>query len=131
MLSKFTHKIKIDKNNYAVLNSLLFEPILMNKSEVEKLLKGDLSLFTKKDTKSLFEKGILVNDTLKDKEIQETLIETVNNKFKKDIGLIYMIPVEGCNLACKYCFIGKINNKKDQAMTKEIADITIKKFTDC
>ncbi|HSQ97487.1 MAG TPA: radical SAM protein [Rickettsiales bacterium] len=130
MLSKFMHKIKIDKNNYAILNSLLFEPILMNKNEVEKLLKGDLSLFTEKDVQVLFEKGILIDNILKDEEIKETLIETVNNKFKKDIGLIYMIPVEGCNLACKYCFIGKINNKKDQAMTKEIADITIKKFTD-
>ncbi len=130
MLSQFAHKIRLNKDNYAVINSLLFEPILMNKIEVDNLWKGEFSYFSKEDIKILNKKGIIVNDKNVDKEVKENIKKTINNILKKGVDLIYIIPIDACNLACKYCFIGNIKNKKDQIISKETIENTIKKFLD-
>ena len=46
MLSKFTHKIKIAHDRYAVFNNIIFKPVTLNTDEVNRLYAGDLACFS-------------------------------------------------------------------------------------
>ena len=42
---------------------------------------------------------------------------------------MYIIPVSGCNLGCKYCFIGKINNHTMICMSEQTLLNALQKFS--
>lgn len=41
---------------------------------------------------------------------------------------MYIIPNNNCNLMCKYCFIGKLNNKNPQRMSIDTMKNAVDKF---
>ena len=127
MISKFCHFIKISKDKYAVLNNLLFEPIIVSNLEKDAIKTESLNNFTPEEISLLYEKGILVKDEDTDEKALYTLKNYVNNAVDGGISLIYLIPSNFCNLACKYCFIGKLNKEK-QVMTTKIINQISKKY---
>lgn len=128
MLSKFTHKIKIAHDRYAVFNNIIFKPVTLNTDEVNRLYAGDLDCFSAEEIDYLYQAGILVDNEQQDENAKQILIDSVNEQIGEKVNLLYIIPTNTCNLACKYCFIGKLNHQCPQVMTKETIDNTLSKF---
>ena len=101
LLSKYCDCLKIKKDVYAIYNRFLFNPIFINEKEKEKILKEDFDAMDKKEINHLKERGI---------------------------SLIYIIGNNNCNMACKYCFIGELNNRKPIFMSEDILSIALDKF---
>jgi uncharacterized protein len=130
MISKYTNKIRIKKDVYAVFNSLLMDPVFMNKQEYDDLFKGDLRKLKANNIKALHEMGILINNQNQDKLALDAIKENINLKTKEIINLMYIIPDNTCNLRCKYCFIGKLSDNKVEYMSKDTLRIALEKFSD-
>ena len=113
MISKYAKKIKLKSDLYAVFNSYVIEPIFLNKENSQKLLNGDLSSFTEDDITYLKEIGIIITDETIDKLIVQTVLDAYKNNLENKITIMYIIPTNVCNLQCKYCFIGKLNEKRE------------------
>lgn len=128
MLSKHAHKIYLKKNTYAIFNNLVFEPIIVSKQDVINIWNNNLNNYSNKEIKTLYESGILIHDKNQDTIAKNELVNTYNN-LKDEINLLYIIPDGGCNLACKYCFIGEIKNKESLRMSTQTADYIVEKFT--
>lgn len=125
MLSKFCFFYKTSKEYYIVYNSLLFEPVIINTSEYLNLKKDNLESFSDEEIALLKQKGILIKEESIDEQAVLKLKQHVNSAIQEGISLIYIIPTNICNLACKYCFIGQLNNAKI-----EISEYTIDKIID-
>lgn len=121
MLSKFSHFIRLKNDQYSVFNSLLFEPLVITKEEKDNLKENKLDKFTKEELELLSKKGIIVKNKDKDKKVLNTLRDYVTKATYGGISLLYIIPSNICNLACKYCFIGKLNHKLE-IMSNETID---------
>lgn len=128
MLSKYTKKIEIKDGTFAVFNSLLCEPVYMNTHEVQQLFNEILDVFSPEEQASLYDRGILVRDEERDKKAYETLY----NAFKETlniVSLMYLMPTSSCNLACKYCFVGKLDSPEHRKiMSWDTAKVAIDKF---
>lgn len=127
-LSQFAHKIFLKKDTYAIFNSLLFKPILLSKNEVNNLFSNRLESFSSEEIASLKENGILINSEQQDFDAEKLLVQTINNQVGS-FSLMYIIPVSGCNLGCKYCFIGKINNHTMICMSEQTLLNALQKFS--
>ena len=131
ILSNFVKKIFLKKDKYAVFNNLLLKPILMNKKEVDILFRNKNNLnkiFTNNELKLLIDSGIAIGNTNIDKEAKNLLKDNSKMLFNNNISLLYIIPVGCCNLKCKYCFIGQINNNKTEVMDYNTINNAINKF---
>lgn len=128
MLSKFCHFIRLDRKHVGCFNSILFKPIILSNKEYSALKKDDYTKFNDSDLKELENRGIIINNIDKDIEAEKLLKQYVNNCVKSGISLIYMIPSNICNLGCKYCFIGKLDDKYKQEMSFETIDNIVKKY---
>ena len=127
-LSKFAHKIYLKKDTHAVFNSLLFKPILLSKEEVTHLFKNQLEFFSQQEITSLKETGLLVNSPEQDNDAERLLVQTINNQTGA-LSLMYIIPISGCNLGCKYCFIGKIDSHAMTHMSESTLLTALQKFS--
>lgn len=127
-LSKFAHKVHLKRDTYAIFNSLLFKPVLLSKNETNNLFSNQLKSFSKKEIILLKENGILINSEKQDDDVEQLLIKTINNQVGS-FSLMYIIPASGCNLGCKYCFIGKINNRAMIYMSEKTLLNALQKFS--
>ena len=127
MLSKFAHKVYVGHQMYVIFNSILFEPILLPKEKVEKIWKNQLNALTSSELEILNGTGILIVNPFQDKKVEEIIKNSINNK-KDEINLLYIIPYSGCNLCCKYCFIGQIPNETAISMDLKTAENSLNFF---
>lgn len=129
MKSKYLNSIKLKDDLFAVYNSLLCVPIYMTKKEKESVFSEDLNNFSEDEINELYKHGILIKDKNIDKNAVEILRKSISKGIDNKISLMYLIPTNTCNLACKYCFIGNTVDKKCQTNMKwETAQIAIDKF---
>lgn len=128
MRSQFAHKVYLKKDIYAIFNSLLFEPVFVSKKEADDIWHHNLEHYTQKELNNLYECGILIKDKKQDVQAKKELF-TVYNGLRNEINLLYIIPSGGCNLACKYCFIGKIKNDSAVKMDYKTAEAIVNKFS--
>lgn len=112
MISKYTKKVRLKKNLYAVYNSYVIEPVFLNTEMSDKLLKNDLTAFSLEEINYMKEIGIIVVNKNVDNAIISAVKKTFKEKLENKITVMYIIPTNVCNLECKYCFIGKLNNVK-------------------
>ena len=129
MLSKFAHKILITREKYIIFNSILFEPIILSKDMVKRIWACQFDNFSSSELNLLYRCGILVKDKKQDKDAELFLKKSINS-LRNKISLLYIIPYGGCNLGCRYCFIGHINNKKAQHISFETIDNVLDQFAD-
>lgn len=129
-LSKFSHSLRIAKNQYVVFNSIVFSPVVLTKNEKDNIMGGNLYAFSSKELDLLANKGILIENNKQDDDAEDFLRNCIRKTVKNKIPLLYIIPYGGCNLACKYCFLGKINNSSAQTMSRETIDNIVIKFVD-
>ena len=78
--------------------------------------------------KLLKNRGIIISDDNRDTNALCSLKDYVKNEIDKKISLMYIIGNNNCNMACKYCFIGKLNNDHPKYMEKETLEIALDKF---
>ena len=123
-LSKHAKFYKLGINEVVVYNNLIFEPIILTNEEKNNLKSGCLDNFNDDEIKVLKEKGILINTFKQDSEVEDKLLHYYNQD--NAVSLAYIIPTNYCNLKCKYCFIGKLEDK-DKIF---IDDLTIKNTID-
>ncbi len=100
-LSKFTKLIKIDKDIYAVFNSLFMKILFVDKdkkNQIQEMSTND------KETQILFDNGIYINEEGNDEKVFQIIKNNIINHSKK-ISIMYLNISTYCNLACKYCFI--------------------------
>ena len=126
--SKFMQVIKINKDVYAVFNNLLLQPIFLNKKNIINLKLKRFSKFNKNEFKILKQNGIIVKDDYADIKALKKIKTTINSNIKNKITLMYIIPNNNCNLMCKYCFIGKLNNKNPKKMSSDTMKNAVDKF---
>lgn len=127
MLSKFFHHVKLEKDLYAIYNSLIMDVVYLNKKKYDDVININL---TQEEILKLKEIGIYVDDYHKDKQA----LEIVKNRYEKvtgKINIMYFILSSACNLGCKYCFIEncQFNNKKEVNMSKKTALSALIKYT--
>jgi uncharacterized protein len=129
-LSKFAKKILLKKDRYAAFNSLVLEPVLLDKNELSHLWNSEIETIDCKDLEKLERIGVLVLNEETDKKAEKLLREGESRSLDESINLLYIIPIASCNLKCQYCFIGKINNEETKKIELSTIDNTIKKFVD-
>ena len=127
-LSKYVESLKIKNDLYVLYNRFLFEPIFVNEKEKNDVLKSNFCNFTDNEIKKLKKIGIIIKSQKQDTMAFNRLYKYINKEIKNKISLMYIIGNNNCNMACKYCFIGKLNNQKPLFMKPEILEIAIQKF---
>ena len=124
-LSKHAKFYKLLEDQYVVFNNLIFEPILLNTEEYQILKTSKFDLLTEENKKILIDKCILGNFQ-KDALAEKMIVDYFNED--RGISLAYIIPTNICNLCCKYCFIGELNDKQVQYISNETLENTIDKL---
>lgn len=110
MISRFAHSIQINDDCFALFNSLIMQPIFVDRKHFE-TIKQDISILKKDEIKLLSQIGFLVKSKNIDDKLKGIFDKTYEEHLKNKITVLYMIPTNTCNLECKYCFIGKLNKK--------------------
>lgn len=127
--SKYAKHIKINKNVYAVFNNLMMKPIFLDESMYENYKTGLFDKFKNEELEILYNNGLIVNSYKTDKEALKVVRSVVDDeKIKNRITLMYIIPNNNCNLMCKYCFIGKLNNHHPIKMEEKTLITAVDKF---
>ena len=121
--------IKIKSGVYAVFNNLLMQPIYLNFKNLINLKLKKYNCFSKEELKHLKESGIVINSNAVDIEAVNKIKTTVNSSIENKITLMYIIPNNNCNLMCKYCFIGKLNNSHPEKMSSDTMKNAVDKFS--
>lgn len=127
--SKYMQVIKIKSGVYAVFNNLLMQPIYLNFKNLINLKLKKYNCFSKEELKHLKESGIVINSNAVDIEAVNKIKTTVNSSIENKITLMYIIPNNNCNLMCKYCFIGKLNNSHPEKMSSDTMKNAVDKFS--
>ena len=127
--SKYMQVVKIKSRVYAVFNNLLMQPIYLNFKNLINLKLKKYNCFSKEELKHLKESGIVINSDAVDREAINKIKTTVNSNIKNKITLMYIIPNNNCNLMCKYCFIGKLNNSNPEKMSSDTMKNAVDKFS--
>lgn len=127
-ISKHCSIIRIKFNVFAVYNNLLVEPYYLDFKHLVFLKFKMFCFFDKEEIIKLINAGIILKSLNKDELAYAELKQTITNNIKNKISLMYIIPNNNCNLMCKYCFIGKLNNRNPIYMSYEIAKNAIDKF---
>lgn len=128
MISRFAHKMYLKKDTYVIFNSILFQPICVSKEKVKYIFSERVDLLTKDELDLLYQSGIFIQSAKQDDEVEQLLKENINGR-PNEVNLMYVIPYSGCNLACRYCFIGKIENNKALRMSFETIDNALQIFS--
>ena len=129
IISKYTVFVQLNDNVWYVYNNLLFEPVCLNNDEVNAIKEYQFNKFKSNDILLLKNKGILVDDSTKDDEVFNVTKSFVHDRVESGISLIYIIPCNICNLACKYCFIGALDDKETIVMSESTIANIAEKFT--
>lgn len=129
MISKYAKKVKLRENVYAVFNSLLLEPVFLSKSKTIDLFNNKLSSFNYEEKKTLKSLGIIVSSSNIDEQILKEIHNSYNKMMNRKISIMYLIPTNSCNLQCRYCFIGQLN-EKPQFLTFDTAKNAVDKFNE-
>ena len=118
-LSRFTHNYDL-KDAIALYHSLRMKPVYLSKEKYESLQTWLASSLSDKLNNIPQEIEREVQELLKYKIItkvedeDEKVLEFIKSKIPNPaINVCYMILSEQCNIACKYCFLGNNNEKKD------------------
>ena len=111
MISKYANKIKIKKDVYAIFNSLVMLPIFVNEKQCANILNGNIDNLTNEEKTEFIKAGIIIENKEIDNQLLNTLKSAREQYMKEHITIMYIIPTNTCNLRCKYCFIGKLNDK--------------------
>lgn len=127
MISKYASKVKIKNDVYAIFNSIVMLPIFVTKEQCDNIFSEKLSAINNEEKTELIKAGILVDDESVDEKMFSILKKAQTNMAKNKVTIMYIIPTNICNLKCKYCFIGKLNDKQVK-MNKKIAISAIDKF---
>ena len=127
MISRFVNKTLIKKDVYAVYNSYIIEPIFLNKKKAYELINNKLDSFTREEVEYLKQIGIIVKNKGIDDKIIDIIKDSYKQKIENRITLMYIIPTNACNLSCKYCFIGKLDEIPIM-MSKETAKHAVDLF---
>lgn len=125
ILSKHAKFYKLTNDQYVVYNNLIFEPVILDMEEYNKLKNSKFELLSKTDLDILIDKCI-IGDVEKDKIAEDMVVNYFNQD--RGISLAYIIPTNICNLQCKYCFIGELNDNKVEYITEETIRNTITKL---
>ncbi len=128
MLSKYNHFIRLNNKQVACFNSILFKPVVLNNEEYQSLKNGNFGFFNDSELAELSQRGIIIDSEEKDVEATHLLKKYVNECVKSGISLIYIIPSNMCNLSCKYCFIGKLEDKYKTEMAYATIDNIVSKY---
>ena len=124
MISKYANKIKIKKDVYAIFNSLVMLPIFVNEKQCANILNGNIDNLTNEEKTEFIKAGIIIENKEIDNQLLNTLKSAREQYMKEHITIMYIIPTNTCNLRCKYCFIGKLNDKpikmEESTLTKAI-----------
>lgn len=127
--SKYAKNIKISKDVYAIFNNLVMKPIFLNKNYFDYFKNNEFDKFSKEEIELLLSNGLLVNNNITDKKALDFVRKNIDEEVTKNrIVLMYIIPNNNCNLMCKYCFIGKLNNQHPIKMNTETLYNAIDKF---
>lgn len=126
--SKYFKMVKINSDCYAIFNSLLLEPFYVDKKTALNIKYNRIKNISEKDLDEFKRCGIIVSDDFQDGLVISTLKKQITNEIKNKISVMYIIPNSSCNLMCKYCFIGKLNNDKPQIMSYDTMKNAVDKF---
>ncbi len=113
---------------YAVFNSLIMQPVFLTKEKLNDLKNNFFDCFSDDELQVLKKYGIIVKDFKTDTELLKIIKEEYHKNIENKLTIMYLIPINICNLGCKYCFIGKLNNK-EQKMTFDTAKKAIDMFS--
>ena len=126
MISRYIITKTIQKDVYALYNSLLHKPVYVSRKELEDILNETVS----EDVyRLLVGKGIYVSSWKSDDEAVSRLLAFVKSKIKRP-NILYLIVTNKCPLGCRYCFIEE-NPKSticQSYMTKETAKLALDRF---
>lgn len=111
MISKYVNKIKIKNDVYAIFNNLVMLPIFVNEKQCNDILNDHVDNLTDEEKTEFIKAGIIVENKDTDTKLLNTLKMAREQFMKEHITIVYIIPTNTCNLKCKYCFIGKLNDK--------------------
>ena len=118
-LSRFAHSYDL-KGAVALYHSLRMKPVYLSKRKYESLQTWLASSLSNKLNNIPREIEREVQELLKYKIItkveneDEKVLEFIKSKIPTPaINVCYMILSKQCNIACKYCFLGNNNEKKD------------------
>ena len=128
--SKYAFITMINFNVYAIYNSLILQPIYFSFWKMLIFKFNFFHYFSKDELDILIKNGIIIKNINKDNNALNTVKDTINGNIKNKISLMYIIPNNNCNLMCKYCFIGKLNNSNPIKMSIETMKNAIDKFAD-
>lgn len=128
-ISKYAVFLQIKENIWYVYNNLLFEPVCLNDDEVNILKNHQFDKLKSDEIVLLKNKGVLIEDISKDNEVFNVVKSFVCSEVESGISLIYIIPCNICNLACKYCFIGALDDKETVIMSENTIINIVTKFT--
>lgn len=100
--------------------------LFVDRNELNKII--NLSDIDKNMEKTLYESGIITINSQKDQEVLNYLKKEYR-KTQKEIGLLYLIVSQCCNLKCTYCFLeNEYGNWKNLIMSQEVAKKAIDEF---
>ena len=128
--SRYCKMTRINDDVYALYNSLLMEPIFVNKKIAKKVKYNKLKNISEKQLEELKKIGVIVNSNEQDIKCLKLLRNEINEEIKNKASIMYIIPNNNCNLMCKYCFIGKLNNEHPVKMTYETMQNAVEKYVD-
>ena len=124
-LSKYFQCIEVDKNYYAIFNSILMQVIFIEKNKLKDLKNFHLS---KEETDILIKNGIY-ESSVDMEEIYENLENNIRLQSKIPV-IMYLNVSTFCNLACKYCYIetSPLSQESYLKMSSEVAKVAVDKF---
>jgi uncharacterized protein len=105
--SKYSTEVKLSENLYSIFNSLIMKPIFVDYDTYNRILNNSLD---QNEINNLETIGYFVDTEETDSKILKAYKDLFNKALNNHINLMYIIPTNSCNLGCKYCFIGRINN---------------------
>ena len=121
---------RINEDVYAVYNSLLMEPLYVNKETATKIKYNNFNELSSSITNDLKKTGIIASSKKQDKEVFRLLKNEINKEIKNKASIMYIIPNNNCNLQCKYCFIGKLNNEHPKKMDYQTMQNAVDKYAE-
>lgn len=126
VISKFAFFEQLEKDLFAVYNSLFMRIIFVDAMKKEHILNLDVP---ESEVNILKGCGIYIDSEKRDDEIFDVIKNNILNHSKK-ISIMYLNVSTYCNLACKYCFIDNnplsVNDRR--IMDYETAKNALDKF---
>ena len=127
MISRYVKHIEIEDGVFAVFHSLLCKPPYVDGDELQRILNDEIESFNEEEQTALYERGIFLRDATLDARAYELLVDARNKRLNV-APVLYLIPTSGCNLACRYSIIGKMDSPATRStMSWEVANTAIDK----